>query len=75
MYDERPGCLTGLLRIVLLVWVYDWLQEHFGWGRGCSCTGLGCGLIFFLIFLALLCSMLFGTDWTRLGGLLGLGVG
>ncbi len=67
--NERPGCLSGLLRIVLLAWLFDFLQERFGWGRGCSCTGIGCGCLLFLIFVALLCSTVFGTDWARLGTL------
>jgi len=64
--DRRSGCLGGLLRIFLLTWLFDWLQDKFGFGRGVSCTGCGCGLILLVIFLALLCSTIFGTDWTRL---------
>ncbi len=64
--DRNRGCLEGLLRIVLLSWLFDWLQDRFGFGRGLSCTGCGCGLILLLIFLALLCSTISGTDWLRL---------
>ncbi|NPA31368.1 MAG: hypothetical protein GXO37_05145 [Chloroflexi bacterium] len=71
--DERPGCLGGLLRIALLTWLFDFLQDRFGWGQGCSCTGVGCGCLLLLVFLAVLCSIIFGTDWTRLTWLLGWG--
>lgn len=64
--DEKPGCLSGLLKIFALTWLFDWLQDNFGFGKGCSCTGFGCGIILLLIFLALICSTLIGTDWTRL---------
>ncbi len=64
---ERPGCLSGLLRLIALNWIFDWLQERFGFGRGPSCAGCGCGVILLIIFLALACSTLFGTDWLRLG--------
>ncbi len=63
---ERPGCLAGLLQLFLLDVVFDWLQDRFGFGRGCSCSGCGCGVILLLIFAALACSILLGTDWTRL---------
>lgn len=70
MRDDRPGCLTGLLQLFLLNQVFDWLQDRFGFGRGCSCTGLGCGVIFFIIWVGITCSILTGTDWTRLWGAL-----
>lgn len=66
-YEQRPGCLSGLLRLALLTWLFDWLQDRFGFGRGASCTGCGCGIILLIIFLALVCSTLTGTDWFRLG--------
>ncbi len=69
MNERRPGCLVGLLQLAALTWLYDLLQERFGWGRGCSCTGLGCGCLLLLLFLALACSIVWGTDWTRLAGL------
>lgn len=59
------GCLAGLLELFLLRWLFDGLQRRFGFGRGC--LGCGCGLILFLIFVALVCSILAGTDWFRLG--------
>lgn len=63
--DNRSGCLAGILKIIALTWLFDWLQDNFGFGRGCSCTGCGCGIILLLIFLALLCSVVTGTDWLR----------
>lgn len=62
--DQRPGCLGGLLRLFLLTWLFDWLQDNFGFGRGCS--GCGCGFILLIIFLIIACSILGGTDWGRL---------
>lgn len=62
--NDRPGCLAGLLKLMMLGWLFDWLQERFGFGRGCS--GCGCGVIFLIIFLALVCSILSGTDWSKL---------
>ena len=50
--DNRPGCLSGLLKLFLLDKLFDWLQERFGFGRGCM--GCGCGVILLVIFLALL---------------------
>ena len=64
--DEKPGCLTGLLKLFALTWLFDWLQDNFGFRKGCSCTGFGCGIILLLIFLALVCSTMLGTDWFRL---------
>jgi hypothetical protein len=64
--DNRPGCLVGLGKLFLLGWLFDWLQDNFGFGKGASCTGCGCGLILLIIFLALVCSTLGGTDWFHL---------
>jgi hypothetical protein len=47
--DRRQGCLTGLLKLAFLNWIFDWLQERFGFGRGVSCAGCGCGLILLLL--------------------------
>lgn len=63
---ERGGCLEGLLRLFLLTAAFDWLEKRWGFGRGCSCTGIGCGLIILLVFLVLVCGTLTGTDWTQL---------
>ena len=62
----RPGCLSGLFKIFLLDWLFDWLQGRFGFGRGCSCSGCGCGVILFIIFVGLMCSILTRTDWTQI---------
>lgn len=64
---DRPGCLSGLLKLAFLNWIFDWLQERFGFGRGLSCTGCGCGIILLLLFLAFACSVVTGTDWVQLG--------
>lgn len=63
--QERPGCLSGLLKLFALQWVYRWLQENFGFGRGC--LGSGCGIIFFVIAAIFACSILFGTNWFDFG--------
>ena len=65
MYDNRPGCLAGLLKLFLLDRLFDWLQSRFGFGRGCS--GCGCGVILLILFVLLACGILTGTDWFRLG--------
>jgi hypothetical protein len=65
--DREPGCLSGLLKLAFLGWLFDWLQDEFGFGRGLSCTGCGCGVILLLIFLALTCSVITGTDWFQFG--------
>ena len=62
--DDRNGCLSGLLKIGLLAWAFDWLEDNFGFGRGCSITGCGCGVVILCVFLILLCSIVFGTNWT-----------
>jgi hypothetical protein len=61
---DRPGCLSGLLKLLLLGWLFDWLQDRFGFGRGCS--GCGCGVILLLLFAALACAIFSGTDWFQL---------
>lgn len=63
--DRRPGCLVGLLQLAFLNTIYDWLQENFGFGRGCSCTGMGCGVILLIFFLIMFCSIVTGIDWWR----------
>jgi hypothetical protein len=64
MYNRRPGCLSGLLKLFLLDKVFDWLQERFGYRSG-SCMGCGCGTIFLIIFVMIFISIIFGTDWFR----------
>ncbi len=65
--NERPGCLSGLLKLFLLDVLFDWLQNRFGFGRGMSCGGCGCGFILLIIFLVFACSILTGTNWGHLG--------
>jgi len=65
--DDRPGCLSGLLKLFLLDRLFNWLQERFGFGRGVSCTGCGCGVILLILFLILACSVITGTNWLDLG--------
>jgi len=64
---DRQGCLSGLMQLIMLNWLFDWLQDRFGFGRGPSCLGCGCGMILLLVFIAIACSIITGTDWTRLG--------
>ena len=63
--EERPGCLSGLLKLFALQAVYNWLQKNFGFGRGC--LGTGCGIIFFVVAALFLCSIIFGTNWFDFG--------
>lgn len=62
--DRKPGCLSGILKLVLLDQVFDWLQERFGFKRGCSCSGCGCGFILLVISIIFAISIITGTDWT-----------
>ncbi|MCC6453700.1 MAG: hypothetical protein IT328_02030 [Caldilineaceae bacterium] len=62
---ERPGCLSGLLKLLALGAVYDWLQDNIGFGRGC--WGTGCGIIIFVVAGLFLCSIIFGTNWFDFG--------
>ncbi|MCX6029131.1 MAG: hypothetical protein NT169_07485 [Chloroflexi bacterium] len=64
--ERRQGCLQGLFELFLLNTLFDWLQRRFGFGRGCSCFGCGCGLIPAIVFILLFLSTCAGTDWTRL---------
>lgn len=61
--NRRPGCLGGLLRLAFITAVFDWLQDRFGFGRGASCGGIGCGMILLFIFIILVCGTCTGTDW------------
>jgi hypothetical protein len=60
--NNRPGCLSGLLKLFLFDTIADWMQRKFGFGRG-GCCGCGCGVIIFIISIGLACSVLAGTDW------------
>jgi hypothetical protein len=64
--NARPGCLSGLLKLFLLDWLFDWLQHRFGFGKGVSCTGCGCGFILLVIFLVFACQIIFQTNWFKL---------
>jgi len=65
--DRRPGCLSGIFKLLLLDWVFDWLQGRFGFKRGCSCSGCGCGLILLVISIVIAISIITGTNWTNFG--------
>ncbi len=64
--NARPGCLSGLFKLLLLDWLFDWLQHRFGFGRGASCGGCGCGLILLIIFLVFACQIVTQTNWFKL---------
>ena len=61
---DRQGCLAGLLELFMLNKLFDWLQKRFGFGKGCS--GFGCGVIFFVIFILIACAIFGNTDWLSL---------
>ena len=63
--ERRPGCLIGLLKLAFLNAIFDWLQDRFGFGRGFSCSGIGCGVILLIIFIVLACTTCASTDWFR----------
>jgi len=63
---NRQGCLAGLLELFLLDKLIDWLQRRFGFERGCSCTGSGCGFLLLIVFVVLACSIVTKTNWLRL---------
>ena len=50
----------------LLKSVLDWLQQRFGFGKGCSCTGLIFGIIFLCIALFFFCNIVTGTNWGKI---------
>ncbi len=66
MNNQRQGCLQGILELFLLNALFDWLQQRFGFGRGCS--GFGCGIILLIVFICLACSVLTNTNWLSLTG-------
>lgn len=65
--NRRSGCLTGLLQLLMLDVLFDWLQRRFGFGRGASCSGCGCGMILLIAFLVLSCRVITTTNWLQLG--------
>jgi hypothetical protein len=64
--DERPGCLSGLFKLFLVDFIFDFMQEKFGFGRG-GCCGCGCGVILFILSTAAACVIILGTDWFNFG--------
>ncbi len=64
--NDRPGCLSGLLKLFLFDAIFDWFQEKFGFGRG-GCCGCGCGVILLILSCLVTLSVLLGTDWSRFG--------
>ena len=65
--SDRPGCLSGLLKLFLLDQLFDFLQDRFGFGRGISCGGCGCGALLFILGLVFTCSIVFNTNWFNFG--------
>jgi hypothetical protein len=63
---KRQGCLASLLELFLLDKLSNWLERRFGLGRGCSCSGIGCGLIILVVAILLACSIITRTNWLRL---------
>ena len=63
---DRQGCLASLLELFLLDKLFNWLERRFGLGRGCSCSGIGCGLIILIVAVLLACSIITRTNWLRL---------
>lgn len=64
--NDRPGCLSGIVKLLALNWIVDWLQDRFGFGRGGAC-GCVVGVILMLIFVAIACSIVTGTNWLEFG--------
>jgi len=65
--SNRPGCLSGLLKLFILDKVFDFLQDRFGFGRGVSCSGCGCGVILLVLSITFTCYVILGTNWLDLG--------
>jgi len=63
---NRQGCLAGLLELFLLDKLFDWLERRFGFGRGCSCGGIGCGFVLLILAVLVACSILTRTNWLHL---------
>ena len=62
--NENPGCLGGILQLFLINKIYQWGQKRFGTGRG-GCCGCLFGAVLFVIFVMVVISVIFGTDWLR----------
>ena len=63
--NDNQGCLSGLLQLFLVKKIYDWGQEHLGAKRG-GCCGCLIGIVLFVIFVSVVISIIFGTDWLQL---------
>lgn len=64
--NDRPGCLSGLLKLFLIDAIFDFFQEKIGFGRG-GCCGCGCGSLLLILSCLLTLSVLLGTDWLKFG--------
>lgn len=64
--DKRQGILQALIEMFFLKSTFDWLETRFGFGKGCSCTGIIFGIIILCIALFLLCQILTGTNFGKL---------
>ncbi len=60
--DENHGCLGGILQLFLVNKIYQWGQKNFGTGKG-GCCGCVFGAVLFIIFISVVISIIFGTDW------------
>jgi hypothetical protein len=65
MERRRQGCLSGLMQMAFLNWIYRAAQTKFGAGRG-GCAGLSCGAVLLILFIIFSCMIIFGTDWFAL---------
>lgn len=61
--NNNPGCLSGILQLILAGKIYGWGQEHFGAKRG-GCCGCVLGFVFFIIFVMVVLKIVFNVDWT-----------
>lgn len=60
--NDRPGCLSGLLKLFLIDTIFDFAQRKFGFGRG-GCCGCGCGVILLIFSCIATISVIFSTNW------------
>lgn len=63
--NDRPGCLSGFLKLFLLDRLFEWGQSRFGFQRG-GCFGIGCGFVLLIVFIVVACSIVSGTNWFKL---------
>lgn len=66
MWEAVSGFIGGLITLLALDWVFDWLQERFGFGRSRTCAGCVVGVVLLLVFAALACAVVQWVDWGRL---------